>query len=1537
MADNIRDVYSVVFTSLGEEKLIQQLNRVKKAADDMKHSLTTIQNLPGMNVEAGANASKLKSALKAVMDYEKIKQAAILKTEEVILKSDIKTAESQIKTAQKVSESLASNSLKFIALKQKETQAKIEAERLYNQQFQKLLADEKEARAKMAAYVAADVAKDKAAKLKAADEYRQAFAKLQVQEIAAAQKAAEEKFKIQQAYSLKTIQMNEWQKQAFSQRTAQQLQDFFGNKAMTANNAAAMTSFQNIATSGAEFDKQMKLFAAKVQAAEAEKQRLATTRQQTAELSKQLSLTTKITNGIVGMKKGLQKLATDSFVFQRMFDSITRTIDEWSKANIAMSQFRSQAGFENMNRQLNETVTNLGHVISKYEMIPAINKAKMLGFDFSGNKLSETLAMTTKVAQMFNIDPTKAFADFTVAITKASPIIMDNVGVLLRLEEAYRINYETTYKGVDAYDKWEKKLTQAQKREIYYIESMKQFAKKTEGFIVMTNKAQSAIMRLRDAWLGLGNDLSDSGGLNPAIFLIEKVVSLFEALGRSIYQLSNQFQALINNNPLLQKLLNFMTGSTGVGFVGVKNMQDVQEQYKYQMPITQSNAAKSKALLEQVAINPIRKMQEAIKNELKYEEMWNKNALTQVWNKKAVDRAMNYKTKIKELTAALNELNEAEKKITDTSDKEFVDRIMQGGILNLGDLLSKSSQVVKKYELQAPSFDKMGGYSRFVTNLYENILPDSAAQWINNGKPLGNFMADYQAGQKAVQDLNKEFANSNLVLSGVVNKYKEVDEALTGYIKTNREDLKLSAEKFKEITKLEKLGAEFALAVEKKGLTGDIGYQRREEVRNLLTQYNPNVKAEGEDMYLKFFKSYGVARDEDFTDAETGLIKIIGVGDKVEKLEVELKDKLYKILNNREMVDEIVAKYKLAQEAGSAYGVLKNITTYLDPLKEKKETTGRSKAPKEFWDKWYEMNRTAFTETLPEGITRDIEQARLDWFDQVKNLENLKKDILQAKEKGRLDPEERKKFFGESGVDKTVFEGQMSMYRKTIEDNYRKMLDNLAEELKRKQEELNPFQQFVKDKFTEELTMRGDLLTKGGIIGSPQGNPNAVINKYKLYDVQSELNMLKVAEEKKKISNEYYETQKRIKTEIQAQYAIDVQKLQSEKEWTDTRDFHIRLSALQSEYAVKEKEAMDSLNSQYKERLGYTNSLLHNVDLLNSAIDYQLEQQRKITDEVYKQGDIVAKYNRENMKTLSAMANKNMDITAYGFNAMGFGETEQSIAMKQANMQEKIYKQMASSSQFRSVAQRMMTVKTDTAFNFELDPSKMIYSDAAKKILMTDEEKARFQQDAEAMVSIAQSAANGIIQAVTSAADVWKGMLQEMFSNVANFAGNTAWNAITGEDVSGVKALREARKTDLKDQQENLKNKSITQETYAKRAYEIEKTYIENKKAAEKNYRNEQWKQLGAVFWAQGMGYMIKGGIDMFINPTAGQAELTGGAALMALGAMLGYGRGGKKAMSKANMAEESKATKQDINVYVDNKIFEDKRQLRQAINNASI
>ena len=388
---------------------------------------------------------------------------------------------------------------------------------------------------------------------------------------------------------------------------------------------------------------------------------------------------------------------------------------------------------------------------------------------------------------------------------------------------------------------------------------------------------------------------------------------------------------------------------------------------------------------------------------------------------------------------------------------------------------------------------------------------------------------------------------------------------------------------------------------------------------------------------------------------------------------------------------------------------------------------------------------------------------------------------------------------------------------------------------------------------------------------------------------------------------------------------------QSYDEWGDTEKFHIEKKRLLDEYSIKEKTAMEELNKQEEERKKWAKNILLDNSLTLTYLDKKLQKTREINKAEHEWYLKKRGFDDENNRIRSKFANENPDVTAYGFNAMGFGETEESIAMKMGKAQQKIYQDMAKSSRFSGMGGLMKTYQTDTAFNFEIDEAKLI------KMGFSEEAKAKLREDAKTMAGYFQDAANAMKEAIGSAAGFWKDMAAQMFSAVANFAGNAAWNMITGEDVSGVQALREARKTDLKDQQEQLKNKTITQETYAKRAYEIEKTYIENKKAAEKNYRNEQWKQLGAVFWAQGMGYVIKGGIDLFANPALAKAELVGGAALMGLGAMLGYGRGGKTSMSKANLADESKATKQqDINVYVDNKIFEDKRQLRKSINEAN-
>lgn len=1592
MADNIRDVYSVVFTSLGEEKLVQQLNKVKKAADDMTHSLETIQKLPGMNVAGGENASKLKSALKAVMDNEKIKQAAILKTEEVILKSDIKTAESQIKTAQKVSESLANNSLKFIALKQKEAQAKIEAERLYNQQFQKLLADEKEARAKMAAYVAADVAKDKAAKLKAADEYRQAFAKLQLQEIAAAQKttdsimknlniqlnaeiaANEKKLALQQAYNAKVIQMNEWQKQAFTQRTNQQLQGFFDNKAMTANNAAAWDSMKNVAAKGSELEGYMQLYAQRIKANEAEKQKLATTKQQTAELSKQLSLVGKISNGITGMKKGIQKFATDSFVFQRMFDSITRTLDEWSKMSIAMSQFRASANFENMNRQLDETVVRLGNVISKYEMIPAINKAKMLGMDFSGNKLSETLEMTTKVSQMFGMDATKAFGDFTVAISKASPIIMDNVGVLLRLEEAYKMFYDRQYKGKESFDKWTESLTQAEKRTIYYKEAMRLLSEKTEGVAVKTNEVQSVLMRLKDAWFKMGTDLEEAGSLNPIIWALEKVVSLAEGIANTFMLISKGYRAL-------QFVAPNIFGSPDVGF-DAKDMQGIFANARAKKD-AYANLYGQKEL--DVARNYLDKLNEQrVKADERYYEALKefqepaKSMRTEKIRKQELERA---KIELEEITQIQNKL--ADKVDARVKGKSGFGFLTQEDV----DLAAKYVSNLKSIQLMNDKVKaaerRTEARGRAFKNAFENFeLWEAYKQGSNyifnemiaersvkaDEYMLKTLIGSYDPkeildAKKEVLDIDRQLATNQKTSTFLLGEYNTQFDGLLTKMKQFKESYQFTPERVAGLQSLKKTGGLIglynfdAIKTSAEEFVGDnVAYITQirsaydpkmqqvlqQSTDKMMTLNDINVLDRMKFSYDKYLEREKTLASKNLTEVQKTLqrnninfrldVNDSIINDVVKALTIGETDKA-KIEETYKFVSESYADYKKLSKAGAQVGIMNNfVNMLLQNVKNPKEAGGRQKAPKEFWDKWYEMNRTAFTETLPEGITRDIEQARLDWFDQVKNLENLKKDILKAKREGRLDPEENLKFFG-GRKDNSLFESQMKAFRDTIENNYSRMLDKMSKELQERLNEINPFQQFIKDANLRQLEEKGKRFSEnpysaiGGYI-TPLGK-QAELTRY-----ENNINRIKYANELKTIEKEKLAIQEEARKNIQAQTQLEIANLeafkQGDKEWKNTAEFKIKKEEILKKYADMELLAMQDINNQYVERKKWTANILLDNSLTLGFLNKENEAVQKIAKAMADWNRQKNQYRAEDARVKSKFANESPDITAYGFNAMGFGETEESMAMKMGGAGEKVFNDLMKS-RFSSLKMFMQTSKTDTAFNFQLG--------GANFELLGDEGKERLRAEAESMTNIFTDALDAIKKAVGDASSFWEQTLAEMFSGVANFAGNMAWNAITGEDVSGVQALREARKTDLKDQQENLKNKSITQETYAKRAYEIEKTYIENKKAAEKNYRNEQWKQLGAVFWAQGMGYMIKGGIDMFIPgmQATAQAELGGGAALMALGAMLGYGRGGKKAMSKANMAEESKATKQDINVYVDNKIFEDKRQLRQAINNASV
>jgi hypothetical protein len=1130
---------------------------------------------------------------------------------------------------------------------------------------------------------------------------------------------------------------------------------------------------------------------------------------------------------------------------------------------------------------------------------------------------------------------------------------MDNVGVLLRLEEAYKLFYERQYKGKDSFDKWSESLTQAEKRTIYYKEAMRLLSEKTEGVAVKTNEVQSVLMKLRDAWYKLGTDLEDAGTLNPLIWALEKIVSLAEGVANTFMTISDGYKALQYRFPTIFGTPDIEFKAKEVSDVYAnrkKAIDSIKENY-----MTEEEAGKQ--LYEKLTKYQSKYYDSIQENRRKKDAVIINRDYSKTRPEQYIERNAWLDSQIQDDTKKYEELSDVMFK--------FNERRKEGNVLTEDTIkllspylkgLDESYQRAKKIsELDNKSGET--GYEKFILRPvmdFQNVL--------NTDDVTAKIQWAIVAKEKIVE-LDKQLATSQKLSTYALGEYNTKFEELKNNIKARFQDeMKMTPEQIKNLEKYRKLGALTSLAQYDfiSGADSEKDYSQGFQVATTKARSldDPKYKDVLEKSFKKMLENNELSitevrdfnvqnkklldeRVKDYTDAQKAILK----GDVDFRMQTtdSLKDKVIealtlgeadkqKIKETREWVEKQYALWKDLSKSGSAVGLFNNfVNMLLQNQKTKTSGTGRSKAPKEFWDKWYEMNRTAFTETLPEGITRDIEQARLDWYDQVKNLENLKKDILQAKEKGRLDPEERKKFFGESGNDPKVFENQMKAFRDTIENNYSRMLDKMSKELQERLSEINPFQQFIKDAKLRQLEEKGKRFSEnpysaiGGYL-TPLGK-QAELTRY-----ENNINRIKYANELKTIEKEKLAIQEEARKNIQAQTQLEIANLeafkQGDKEWKNTAIFKEKKEAILKKYNDMELLAMQDINNQYAERKKWTANILLDNSLTLGFLNKEREAVEKIAKTMADWNRQKNQYRAEDERVKSKFANESPDITAYGFNAMGFGETEKSMAMKMGGAGEKAFNDLMKS-RFSSLKMFMQTFKTDTAFNFQLG--------GANFELLGDEGKERLRAEADAMTNIFTDALDAIKKAVGDASGFWKQALAEMFSGVANFAGNMAWNAITGEDVSGVQALREARKTDLKDQQENLKNKSITQETYAKRAYEIEKTYIENKKAAEKNYRNEQWKQLGAVFWAQGMGYMIKGGIDMFINPTAGQAELTGGAALMALGAMLGYGRGGKKAMSKANMAEESKATKQDINVYVDNKIFEDKRQLRQAINNASV
>jgi hypothetical protein len=143
-----------------------------------------------------------------------------------------------------------------------------------------------------------------------------------------------------------------------------------------------------------------------------------------------------------------------------------------------------------------------GSLISKLDLQRAANNAASLGVAKSADEFAKLAKVAQILGARVGLSATKSLEDLTVALGRSSPMILDNLGIQLRLTDAYE-GYARTL-GLTVAE-----LTDAQKKQAFQNEALRKAEEitkdasiATDGLAVSLQQAVIETKNLRNAALG---------------------------------------------------------------------------------------------------------------------------------------------------------------------------------------------------------------------------------------------------------------------------------------------------------------------------------------------------------------------------------------------------------------------------------------------------------------------------------------------------------------------------------------------------------------------------------------------------------------------------------------------------------------------------------------------------------------------------------------------------------------------------------------------------------------------------------------------------------------------------------------------------------------------------------------------------------------------------------------------------------------------------------------------------------------------------
>jgi hypothetical protein len=187
-----------------------------------------------------------------------------------------------------------------------------------------------------------------------------------------------------------------------------------------------------------------------------------------------------------------------------------------SFAGLALSEMASlgkqltglQNGFENLAKgaklnskeMLSAMQEGTMGMVNNIDLMTAANKAMLLGLPVSAQEMGKLASAATTLGRAMGLDATQAFDNLVTALGRVSPLILDNLGITVSMDEANRKYASSLGKTVDA-------LSEVEKKQAFYNEAMRKIEERQRelGEITLTSTEQ-----MGRAWVSFQNVVAAS-------------------------------------------------------------------------------------------------------------------------------------------------------------------------------------------------------------------------------------------------------------------------------------------------------------------------------------------------------------------------------------------------------------------------------------------------------------------------------------------------------------------------------------------------------------------------------------------------------------------------------------------------------------------------------------------------------------------------------------------------------------------------------------------------------------------------------------------------------------------------------------------------------------------------------------------------------------------------------------------------------------------------------------------------------------------